>query len=834
MADLKFWSIPVSLLYERLDSKESGLDNSQVRERLKLSPVKTNQSNLSKDITLLWSQFKSPLVLILIGAISLALYLGDYTNSVIVLCIVVLSSVLGFVQERNAGRAIERLQKLVKVTATVKREGQMIDVPIENVVPGDIVVINAGDIIPGDGRLLSCNDLHINEATLTGESFPAEKSLGDVAEQSALIQRRNSVFKGTSVVNGTGTVLVAETGANTVLGKIAESLDNGFPVTAFEKGANQFGYLLLQLTLTFSLIILLLNLYMGRPVIDSALFALALAVGITPELLPAIITISLSKGAKRMAEKKVIVKKLSAIHNLGSLDVFCIDKTGTLTEGIVKVDKALDVFGNTSEKALRYAVYNATHETGFSNPIDEALRLFPVDASAVTKVDEVPYDFLRKRLSVVVKIDNKNIMITKGALKNIMEVCTHVDVGNEIKPFGEFRNRIDQDLETFGSQGFRTIGICYKDVTNDPIINKDDETGMIFLGCVLLSDPPKLDVAKSLKKLNEAGVQLKLITGDNSRVAIHLGNIVGLDTRSVIKGEELRSLSDEALTFHLNKVSIFAETEPDQKERIVRTLQKSGHTVGFVGDGINDVSAIRKADVGISVESATDVAKNTADIVLLEKGLEVLYDGIIEGRKTFINSLKYIFTTTSANFGNMFSVAGASLFLVFLPLLPKQILLINFLTDLPAMALASDAVDSNALEVPRKWNNKLIRDFMIVFGLQSTFFDFLTFFVLYKIFQATPEQFQTGWFLECILTELFILMVLRTRKPFYKDKPGKYLLIISLIVGAAAFVVVYSPLNTLMGFVTLRPALLFTIALIVGFYIITAEITKRLFFRIHI
>jgi len=827
----EFWSVPLAELFEKLSSSESGLSTDVAKQRLFADAAHPLEGRYWKDLKLFWSQLNSPLSLILIGAVILALFLGDYTNSIIVLSIILLSSVLGFVQERNAGAAIEALQKLVQVTASVKRDDRIVNIPIHEIVPGDIVLIAAGDVIPGDGRLISCNDLHINEATLTGESFPREKSLRDVPENSPLGRRHNAVFKGTSVVNGTGVVLIVTTDSKTVLGQISTSLNASITLTAFEKGTRQFGYLLLQLTLTFSLVILLLNLYMKKPVIDSALFALALAIGITPELLPAIITISLSTGARRMAEKKVIVKKLSAIHNLGSLDTFCIDKTGTLTEGVVRIYKALDVFCNESDKVLQYAVYNARYETGFSNPMDEALRGMNIPTDQVTKLDEVPYDFIRKRLSVVVTHGESKIMITKGAVKNITSICSCVEYENEKKPFSEFKNKIEQDFDNFGAQGFRTIGVCYKDVSNDPVISKEDEAEMIFLGFILLFDPPKENVAASLKRLHDAQVAIKLVTGDNAKVATHLGNMVGLDTTRVVTGSELMTMTEEALAFQLTNVSIFAETEPNQKDRIVRTLQKTGRTVGFLGDGINDVSAMRTADVGISVDSATDVAKETADIVLLEKDLDVLCDGIIEGRKTFINSLKYIFITTSANFGNMFSVAASSMFLTFLPLLPKQILLINFLCDIPAMALASDDVDVISLKRPRKWNNKLIRNFMIVFGFQSTIFDFLTFFVLYYIFQSTPEEFRTGWFLESVITQLFILMVIRTSKPFFRSVPGKYLLSMTIIVGCFAIYLPYGMISSWMGFAPPTSKAISIIIVIMAAYITTAEITKRLFFR---
>jgi Mg2+-importing ATPase len=827
-----FSSAPLSLLFEKLKSSNEGLTDNDATVRLKQYKAAPERKKWVLDLRLLLSQFGSPLVLILIAAVILAVFLGEFTNSVIILAFIFLSGFIGFWQERSANRAMDKLKSMVQVTASVKRNGVIREIPLNKVVSGDVVILNAGDIVPGDGRLIECNDLHINEAVLTGESFPTEKLLVDVSETTVLKDRRNSVFQGTSVINGIASALIVSTGKDTVLGQIAMTLENPKGYTSFEKGIRQFGYFLFQLTLAFTLVILLLNLYMGKPVIDSALFALALAIGITPELLPAIITISLSSGAKRMSQKQVVVKKLSAIHNLGALDIFCVDKTGTLTEGTVRVHSAVDIHGNISNKVLKYAHWNASFETGFTNPIDEAIRSVDVPEEAVKKVDEVPYDFFRKRLSVVVNTEGRHIMITKGAVKNILQVCGSVESGEgKIESIAPFREQIEQQYSDFGKLGLRAIAVSYKDVTDDPVINREDERDLIFIGFICLHDPPKPNIKESLKKLNASGIEIKVITGDSQNVATHLANLVGLKTDGCITGEQLRTMSDEALAYNVKRVAVFAETEPDQKERIVRVLQRSGHIVGFIGDGLNDVSALKAADVGVSVDTAADIARETADIVLLQKHLDVLHDGVIEGRKTFANSLKYIFITTSANFGNMFSVAVSSVFLSFLPLLPKQILLINLLSDLPAMALTSDSVDSETLRSPQKWNNRTIRNFMIVFGLQSAFFDFLTFFLLFQVFRANTNEFRTGWFIECVLTELLTLVVIRTKMPFYKNPPGKYVLFISIAVGVVTFLVTYPPFNSWFGFTPLSWKMLTGIALIILLYVMSAEVTKRIFFR---
>ena len=827
-----YWSAQVIDLLEKTKSTENGLSNEVALQRIKETKTPPPQSPFVTDMLLLIGQFKSPLVLILIFAVVLASALGEYTNSFIILGIILLSGLLGFWQERNASRALQELRAMVQVNATVMRSGTVKDISAAEVVPGDIVLLNAGDIIPGDSILLEANDLHVNEATLTGESFPAEKAPGVVATDTPLSKRKNCVFQGTSVVNGTAKVLVMYTGINTEFGKISEELGTHEPETSFERGIKKFGYMIMRVTIMLSLSILTVNIYLGKPVTDSILFALALAVGMAPELLPAIVTITLSAGAKRMADKKVIVKKLSSIQNLGAVNIFCSDKTGTLTEGIVKVQSTVDGDGNHSERVKTFAYLNAKFETGFTNPLDEAIRNLPdVNIDGYEKVDEVPYDFIRKRLSIAVGYQDKHFLITKGAFKNILEVCETAALANgETVPLKQVEEVVLKTQQKYSAQGFRTIGMCYKDITGDPIINKDDETGMTFLGFIVLSDSLKPGITETIQQLRTSGITLKLITGDNPLVASYICAQIGLKP-DILTGSDLRKMSDEALAMRIKEVDVFAETEPDQKERLVRAMQKAGNVVGYIGDGINDASALKAADVGISVDTAVDIAKETADIVLLEKDLNVLHDGILEGRKTFINTLKYIFITTSANFGNMISVAGTSLFLPFLPLLPKQILLLNLLSDLPAMAISSDSVDSEQLSKPRIWDTKLIRNFMIVFGIESSLFDLLTFGVLLWFFHADPEHFQTGWFLESLATEILILLVIRTQRPFLKSRPGKYLLYAVLFVGVVTNTLPYLPYADFLGLDPLPWPMVVGMASIALLYALVAELTKQYFFK---
>lgn len=825
-----FWSFQSSQLFKLLNSSQNGLGEQEASARLRDEKKCTQtEKTWHKDLGLLFSQYKNPLVLLLVFALVLSFILKEYSDSVIVLSVLLLTGILGFIQERNAGKAVEKLRALVHNKAAVRRSGTEKEIPVDEVVSGDIVLLNAGDIIPADAFILESNDLHVNESVLTGESFPVEKFAGITTADTPLSKVTNAVFKGTSVINGTGTVLVVNTGNLTELGHIASSLENEVTVTAFEKGIMKFGYLLMRLTMIISGVILIVNLLLRKPLIDSILFALALALGLSPELLPAIVTITLSAGAKRMAGKKVIVQKLSAIQNLGEIDVLCSDKTGTITEGIVRLNAAVDMNGNKSDKVLLYAYLNASFETGFTNPLDEAIRNTKgIDISVYAKYDEVPYDFIRKRLSVVVSVEGKHIMITKGAVDKIVEVCSVAEnLDGTQTPIEHAAAVIQQQFTDYCSKGFRMIGVCYKDVTGDPVISKDDETGMIFLGFIILYDPPKAGVIDSIKDLRRTGITLKIISGDNSLVAKYLASTIGLSTTEILIGHDLYNLTDDALQRKVTTIDVFAEIVPAQKERIIKALQKSGSVVGYLGDGINDANALKAADVGISIDNAVDVAKEAADLVLLDRNIDVIRDGVIEGRKTFRNTLKYIFVTTSANFGNMFSMAIASLMLPFLPLLPVQILLNNFLSDLPAISIASDNVDKELLGKPCHWNIQYIKRFMIVFGLQSSLFDFATFALLLYVFNTAPDEFRTAWFMESLLTEILILLIIRTYRTFFKSKPSKYLLMACVFSFIASLVIPYLPISKIFSLFPIPLKLFLALLFIILAYILLAETTKK-------
>ena len=834
-----FWSIPAAQLPPDLQTPAQGLTDAEAQERLARGGggLHGGPRNVNS-LLLLLSQFKSPIILVLIFAALLSLFLKDSADAAIILLIVFVSGALGFWQERGAADAVQKLLAIVQVKATCRRGGQSLEIPTESVVAGDVVLLSAGGAIPADCLLLDSKDLFVNEATLTGETFPVEKSAGVLPADTALARRTNTLYMGTYVVSGTATALAVRTGRETEFGQVSQTLARKPPETEFEHGIRRFGYLLMQITLLMVLAILAVNVYFGRPVLDSLLFSLALAVGLTPQLLPAIISINLAHGAKRMAGEKVIVKRLASIENFGSMDVLCTDKTGTLTEGTVKLHGAVDIAGADSDAVLRLAFLNAKFQSGYTNPIDQAIVAYrPLETSPYTKLDEEPYDFLRKRLSVLVaekrpgKPDT-NLMVTKGALANVLDVCTDAQTApGVIVPLAPLRPQIQTQYETLSGQGFRTLGVAFRDVGADTKLGKDHEAGMTFAGFLVLFDPLQEGIVETLGALRALGISVKLITGDNALVAATVSKQAGMSQAQIVTGPDLHAMSQEALAQRAPDVSVFAEVEPNQKERIILALKKTGHVVGYMGDGINDASALHAADVGISVAGAVDVAKESADIVLLEPNLRVLAAGVREGRVTFANTLKYIFMATSANFGNMFSMAGASLFLTFLPLLPKQVLLTNLMTDFPAMTIAGDAVDPEMVDHPRRWDIGFIRRFMLVFGLISSVFDYLCFFVLLHLLHASPTQFRTGWFVESVVSAALMVLVIRTRARFYQSRPSRSLLVATLAVVGLVIVLPWTPLARPLSLGPLPPVFLPALAAIVGGYVVVAEAAKTLFYR---
>ncbi len=635
------------------------------------------------------------------------------------------------------------------------------------------------------------------------------------------------------MVSGTATAVVVAVGRETEFGRISDSLRTAPPETDFERGIRQFGYLLVQLTALLVFGIFAINLYLARPFVDSLLFALALAVGLTPQLLPAIVSVNLATGARRMAAKQVIVRQLTSIENFGAMTLLCADKTGTLTEGVAQVRSADDIAGSPSDRVLRLVYLNSAFETGFASPIDEAVRaLRPFDLAGFTKRDEVPYDFVRKRLSILVETADGWLMTTKGALDRVLDVCTTAErPDGEIVPIDAERQRILDRLAALSGEGYRVLGVAYRRVQPGTDIQAADERSMTFAGLLVLHDPVKADAGATVAELARLGIRLCVVTGDNPLVAAHAARQVLGRAPAVVSGEDLRRMSDGALRARAPTVDVFAAVEPNQKERIILALKRSGAVVGYIGDGINDAPALHAADVGISVESAVDVAKEAAQIVLLEKDLGVLVEGVREGRVTFANTMKYIFMATSANFGNMFSMAGASLFLPFLPLLPKQILLTNLLTDLPEMTIATDTVDPELVERPRSWDLGFIKRFMLVFGLLSSVFDYMTFGVLLFMLHATPEQFHTGWFIECVVSASMIVLVIRSRRPFFRSRPSWQLRSATGVIAVVTTALPYTPLAPLLGFVPLPLSVLGALGLVVLLYIGSAEMVKRAFYH---
>ena len=836
-----YWSLDPSTLYQSLRSSNAGLSPEEARIRLRRAgPNSLQTRRRATRAELFFRQFKSPIVLILLFAVAISFGLRHWSDAGIILTIIFGSAVLSFRQEYHAGEAVQKLQARVSLRATVMRGGQKVAIAAEEVVPGDIVLLSAGTLVPADGIVIDARDFFVNQAELTGETFPVERKPGPLPAATPLAERANCVYLGTNVRSGTAQVLVTSTGAATEFGRIAQRLRLRPPMTAFEHGIQRLGFLLTEVTLILVLAVFAINVAFHRPVLESLLFSLALAVGLTPQLLPAIINITLSRGSIRMASRGVIVRRLESIEEFGGMDVLCTDKTGTITEGTVRLDRAVDPGGRSSPETLRLAVWNARFQTGLQNPLDEAI-LAAADATdppgaaggpLVEKLDEIPYDFHRKCLSVVVNDAGHPLLVMKGAVANVLSTCTTITEGGAEVPLT--RPRLD-DLNRvymeWSGQGIRTLAIATKAVSRLEVYGRDQEVEMTFRGFLLFLDPPKAGAKETLADLASLGVELKIITGDNALVAKHTAEAIGLPTAEVLTGADLDQMRDEALWNAANRTSIFAEIEPNQKERIILALRKMDRVVGYMGDGINDAPALHAANLGISVENAVDVAKGAADFVLLSKDLRVLHDGILEGRTTFANTLKYVFMATSANFGNMFSMAGASLFLPFLPMLPKQILLINLLTDLPEMAIAGDRVDPEFLSRPRRWDVAFVRRFMLVFGSLSSVFDFLTFGILIAVLHAGQPQFHTGWFVESVISATCIIFAVRSRLPFHRSRPSRTMALIAIAVIGVTLLLPYSPLARPLGFAPVPLVIQISIAGIIVLYFLAAEGIKRAFYR---
>ena len=812
-----------------------GLDDAEVERRRRIHGPNTLEPERRPSwLGALLDQLRSPLVLLLVVAAVISAVAREWTDAVVVVSIVLGSAMLGTFHEYRASAAVEKLRAQVLVRATVLRNGVFTQLPAAAIVPGDVVRLGAGSLVPGDAVLLETKDLFVAEAALTGESFPIEKEVGVSGADASVAERRGAVFLGSSVQSGTGLALVVATARATELGAIAHRLATRAPESAFESGIRRFGALLMRVMALLTFVVLAANLLLARPAIESLLFAIALAVGISPEMLPAILAVTLSRGAVRMAERGVIVKRLAAIEGLGAMDVLCTDKTGTLTEGVVRLDGALDASGHPSDEVLGLALVNATLQAGMPNPLDAAIRegarMREVDLGDATKCDEIPYDFARKRLGVVVARGPDRTLVVKGALRSVLDVCTTV-----VEPSGRVgidarRGAIDARLDAWNAKGFRVLGVATKTVDAKERYDVADESGLALRGFLLFFDAPKADAEATVRALEALGIGLKVLTGDSRGCAVHVASAVGIPVEGVLVGSELAGLGPEALAATCERTTIFAELDPAQKERVILALAKRGHVVGYLGDGINDAPALHAADVAISVDGAADVAKEAADFVLGRRDLDVLRAGVEAGRVTFANTLKYVRTTVSANFGNMVSMAFASAWLPFLPLAAGQILLNNFLSDVPQTFIASDAVDPEVTARPGRWNVRAIRDFMVVFGLVSSAFDILTFVAL-RYASATLDEFRTAWFVESLLTELGIALVVRTSRPAYRSRPARALVLSTGAVTLVALLSPYLPYGSTFGLVPLEPRWIVLITTIAALYLVASEVTKRLYVR---
>ncbi len=810
--------------------RDSGLSSAEASAALREhGPNEITAGRALSRARVLWNQLRSPLQLLLLFAVVTAAASGDWLDACIVLVIVVSSVGIGYAREYRAQLALEELRSRVAVRVRVLRDAVEATIPAREVVPGDVVLLSAGNLVPADAVLLEATDLFVNEAVLTGESFPVEKKRGPILETGPLTERRSNVYLGTNVRSGSARCRVIRTGSATQFGAIARRLALRAPETEFERGTRRFGYLLIGTALVMVVPVFAINALLGRPLVETLLFSVALAVGLSPELLPAILTVNLARGAQMLAAGGVLVRRLSAIENLGSIDILCTDKTGTLTEGVVTVENAYDAHGVACERVLELGARNASLQTGFTNPLDAAiLQARTMDRSSFIKLGEVPYDFVRKRMSVVLRENGSAQLITKGAVEQVLEICTRLADGTPLD--SRSRTLLGDRFRAWSASGMRVLAVATRSLPLEGSYGREDECDLTFAGFLVFSDRPKPGVASALRDLAQLGVGVKLITGDVELVARHVADLVGLPARRVLSGHDLDELNDEALWHAAEKTDLFVAVDPNQKERIILALKKMGHVVGFLGDGVNDAPAMHAADVSLSVDDAVDVARDAADFVLLERDLNVIRRGIEAGRRTFANTIKYVLTTMSANLGNMISMAVASLVLDFLPLLAGQILLNNFLSDVPAIGLASDDVDRELIERPRRWNIRFVGRFMVAFGLLSSLFDFLTFAVLLGLFAAGPALFRTGWFVESLLTELAVALVVRTRRLPWRSRPSATLLWTTALVGALAFAIPYLPLAPLIGFVPLPFEVLATVVLITGLYLVAAELTKQRYY----
>jgi len=823
-------------LFSIFASSPQGLSTSQaLANRERYGPNDISKVRRPPIVLQFLGHFRNLLVIILLIAAGISVIAGEIVSAGIIFFIVIASVTLDFFQEYKAGNAAELLKEKIRTMVSVYRDGELREISLQDLVPGDVITLRAGDIVPADGRVLQSRDFYLNQSSLTGEPYPVGKNAGIADEKTPLTEAANYLFLGTSVVSGTATALITKTGESTEFGKVAKTLVERPPETEFERGLRHFSYLMSQFVFFLVIFVFFINALFRHGILESLLFSVALAVGMTPELLPMILSLNLSKGAIALSEKGAIVRHPESIQNFGSMDILCTDKTGTLTENQISLVRHLDTDGNDSEEVLLYSYINSYFDTGLKTPLDEAILNFRhIDIDDHAKIDEIPFDFIRRRVSVIVAHGAGRMMVAKGAPEEILRVCSSVKQGGKTEPLSPaMLEKINALYREQSSQGFRSLAVGYRPVPADQArFAISDEKEMILIGLVTFIDPPKASARDSVQLLEGSGIGLKILTGDNELVTRKTCDLIGLPVQGVLTGAEIEQMDSQTLSRNVENVTIFSRMSPVQKNRVMNALKKNGHVVGYMGDGINDAPSIREADVGISVMNAVDIARESADIILVQNDLRILNDGVLEGRKTFGNTMKYILMGTSSNFGNMFSVAGASLFLKFLPMLPIQILLNNILYDVSESTIPTDNVDGSYISTPKKWDMDYIKKFIIVFGPISSLFDFLTFAILLLVFAADAALFQTAWFIESICTQTLIIFVIRTRMvPFYRSRPSRPLVISTVLIVLAACLLPFTTVGHLFGFVP--PPLTFYAAmagLVIG-YIVLVELVKRWFYR---
>jgi Mg2+-importing ATPase len=834
----RFWQLPIAELNRELGSGVGGLSSEEAAGRQARYGPNLLDSQLRRSLPLKFlSRFRNPLVLVLLFAASVSALTGDLASFIIISTIVLVSAALDTVQEYRAEEAAEHLKRSVALMERVLRDGHEVIVPGEQLVPGDVVMLAAGDLVPADGRVLEARDFLVNQALLTGESYPSEKHSGDEGIPGVdITEAANAAFMGSSVMSGSARLLVCATGLATQLGQISSALRQAPPPNALEQGTHRFGMLIVRLTEILVLFVLLINLLFHRPILESFLFAVALAVGLTPELLPMIVSVTLARGAIRMARAEVIVKRLGAIHDLGSMDVLCTDKTGTLTEAKIRLAREIALSGVECPRVGELIRLNSHFQSGLRSPLDSAvLEAGPTGVAGWTKIDEVPFDFRRRRVSVLLEREDHRLLVTKGAPEDVINASSRYEEPGDGTPRpldDTARGRARQVFEQLSAEGLRALGVAWREFEPGRAqAAAADESELVFAGFAVFFDPPKASAGTAIAALTERGVGIKILSGDNEQVVRHVCSELKIPITGLLVGAEIEALGDEALAARLGQTNLFCRVTPVQKNRIILALKRRGHVVGYLGDGINDAPSLHSADVGISVDGAVDVAKDAADIILLKQDLGVLERGVGEGRRAFGNIMKFIMMALSSNFGNVFSMAGATLILPFLPLLPVQILLNNLLYAVSELPIPLDQVDPEATAKPEHWDMRFIRNFMLALGPVSSIFDFLTFGLLLLVFHADEVLFHTGWFIESLATQVLVIFVLRTRRSPFRSRPHRLLAAMSIAVVVLAVALPYTPLGVWFGFVPPTPAFLFAIAGLTASYLALAQAVKTAFYR---